>query len=221
MGTRLLKVTVILLCCINAAMWEFYTESTLMALFWAATALAFAREGCAMAVAARENATSEKANAEHPSQTWLQRAGEIAHEPKSHSAKIAAAESGHEEHDDGGEKGCTDDASKQQGCAVNLTLAATEEIDCRDGGCGAEGCAERSKDGSEPDGERQVRLRYKSEDGAERGAARHAEHVWIGEGIAEQGLKARASNGKRCTDHDRQENAGQANFDNDHAVVAG
>jgi membrane protein YdbS with pleckstrin-like domain len=41
MGNRLLKVTVILLCCINAAMWEFYTESTLMAVFWAATALAF------------------------------------------------------------------------------------------------------------------------------------------------------------------------------------
>jgi len=41
MGTRLLKVTVILLCCVNAVMWEFYTESTLMALFWGATALAF------------------------------------------------------------------------------------------------------------------------------------------------------------------------------------
>lgn len=40
-GTRLLKVTVVLLCCINAVMWEFYTESTMMALFWAATALAF------------------------------------------------------------------------------------------------------------------------------------------------------------------------------------
>ncbi len=41
MGTRLLKVTVVILCCVNAVMWEFYTESTLMALFWAATALAF------------------------------------------------------------------------------------------------------------------------------------------------------------------------------------
>ena len=40
-GTRLLKVTVVLLCCINAVMWEFYTESRLMALFWAAIALAF------------------------------------------------------------------------------------------------------------------------------------------------------------------------------------
>jgi uncharacterized membrane protein YoaT (DUF817 family) len=41
MGTRLLKVTVVILCSINAVMWEFYTESTMMALLWAATALAF------------------------------------------------------------------------------------------------------------------------------------------------------------------------------------
>jgi hypothetical protein len=41
MGTRLLKVTVVLLCCINTAMWELYTESTMMALLWGATALAF------------------------------------------------------------------------------------------------------------------------------------------------------------------------------------
>lgn len=41
MGTRLLKVTVVLLCCINTAMWELYTQSTMMALLWAATALAF------------------------------------------------------------------------------------------------------------------------------------------------------------------------------------
>jgi membrane protein YdbS with pleckstrin-like domain len=41
MGTRLLKVMVVILCCINAVMWEFYTESTLMAFFWAATAAAF------------------------------------------------------------------------------------------------------------------------------------------------------------------------------------
>ncbi len=41
MGTRLLKVTVVLLCVINAVMWEFYTESTFMALLWAATAIGF------------------------------------------------------------------------------------------------------------------------------------------------------------------------------------
>jgi hypothetical protein len=41
MGNRLLKVMVIILCCVNAAMWELYTESTLMALLWGATALAF------------------------------------------------------------------------------------------------------------------------------------------------------------------------------------
>ena len=41
-GTRLLKLTVILLCCINCAMWELYTESTFMALIWAAIAVGFA-----------------------------------------------------------------------------------------------------------------------------------------------------------------------------------
>jgi hypothetical protein len=40
-GDRLLKVGVVILCSINAAMWEFYTESTVMALVWAAIAIAF------------------------------------------------------------------------------------------------------------------------------------------------------------------------------------
>jgi hypothetical protein len=40
-GNRVLKLMVILLCSINALMWEFYTESTLMALLWAAVAVAF------------------------------------------------------------------------------------------------------------------------------------------------------------------------------------
>jgi len=40
-GTRLLKLTVILLCCINSALWELYTESTMMALFWGGIALGF------------------------------------------------------------------------------------------------------------------------------------------------------------------------------------
>ncbi|HEV3238985.1 MAG TPA: hypothetical protein VG429_01170 [Casimicrobiaceae bacterium] len=41
MGNRLLKLTVILLCSINAAMWELYTESPLMALGWLGIAFAF------------------------------------------------------------------------------------------------------------------------------------------------------------------------------------
>lgn len=41
MGERLLKVAVVILCSINAAMWEFYTESPVMAGVWAATAVAF------------------------------------------------------------------------------------------------------------------------------------------------------------------------------------
>jgi membrane protein YdbS with pleckstrin-like domain len=40
-GNRLLKVAVVILCSINAVMWEFYTESTVMAVLWAATAVAF------------------------------------------------------------------------------------------------------------------------------------------------------------------------------------
>ena len=41
MGNTLLKVTVIILCSINAVMWEFYTESTLMAIVWLGVALGF------------------------------------------------------------------------------------------------------------------------------------------------------------------------------------
>jgi hypothetical protein len=40
-GNRALKLMVILLCSINAAMWEFYTESRIMALAWVAVAVAF------------------------------------------------------------------------------------------------------------------------------------------------------------------------------------
>jgi hypothetical protein len=38
---RLLKVGVVILCSINAVMWEFYTESRMMALVWSAIALSF------------------------------------------------------------------------------------------------------------------------------------------------------------------------------------
>jgi uncharacterized membrane protein YoaT (DUF817 family) len=41
MGNRLLKVAVVILCGINAAMWELYTESPIMALLWGAIAIAF------------------------------------------------------------------------------------------------------------------------------------------------------------------------------------
>ena len=40
-GNRLLKLMVILLCTINALMWEFYTESTFMAILWGGIAIAF------------------------------------------------------------------------------------------------------------------------------------------------------------------------------------
>jgi len=40
-GNRALKLMVILLCCINSAMWLFYTESTLMAMLWGAVAVGF------------------------------------------------------------------------------------------------------------------------------------------------------------------------------------
>jgi len=41
LGDRLLKVAVVILCSINAAMWEFYTQSTTMAIVWGAIAIAF------------------------------------------------------------------------------------------------------------------------------------------------------------------------------------
>jgi hypothetical protein len=40
-GNRLLKLMVILLCGINALMWEYYTESRIMALMWLGIAVAF------------------------------------------------------------------------------------------------------------------------------------------------------------------------------------
>ena len=41
MGNDLLRITVVILSSINAVMWEFYTESTFMALIWGAIAIAF------------------------------------------------------------------------------------------------------------------------------------------------------------------------------------
>jgi hypothetical protein len=38
----LLKFTVVILSTINTVMWKFYTESTFMAVIWAAIAIAFA-----------------------------------------------------------------------------------------------------------------------------------------------------------------------------------
>ena len=41
MGNSLLKVMVVILCTINAVMWEFYTQSTFMAVIWLLVAIAF------------------------------------------------------------------------------------------------------------------------------------------------------------------------------------
>lgn len=41
MGNRLLKVAVVLLCGVNTLMWEYYTESRMMAIIWGAIAVAF------------------------------------------------------------------------------------------------------------------------------------------------------------------------------------
>jgi membrane protein YdbS with pleckstrin-like domain len=41
-GNDLLKIAVVILSSINAVMWEFYTESTFMAMVWAAIAVGFA-----------------------------------------------------------------------------------------------------------------------------------------------------------------------------------
>ena len=40
-GTRLLKVAVVFLCSVNTVMWEYYTQSRMMAILWAAIAVAF------------------------------------------------------------------------------------------------------------------------------------------------------------------------------------
>jgi hypothetical protein len=41
MGNNLLRIAVVILSSINCVMWEFYTESTLMAVIWAAIAVSF------------------------------------------------------------------------------------------------------------------------------------------------------------------------------------
>jgi hypothetical protein len=41
MGNDLLRIAVIILSSINAVMWEFYTESTFMAVVWGTIAIAF------------------------------------------------------------------------------------------------------------------------------------------------------------------------------------
>ena len=41
MANDLLKFAVVILSTINAVMWEFYTESTIMAIVWAAIAISF------------------------------------------------------------------------------------------------------------------------------------------------------------------------------------
>ena len=41
MGERALKLMVVLLSGLNAAIWFYYTESTMMGIVWAGTALAF------------------------------------------------------------------------------------------------------------------------------------------------------------------------------------
>ena len=40
-GDRLLKVAVVFLSTVNALMWEYYTESRMMAIAWAAIAIGF------------------------------------------------------------------------------------------------------------------------------------------------------------------------------------
>jgi membrane protein YdbS with pleckstrin-like domain len=41
LGNRLLKLMVVLLCTINALMWQYYTESTFMAVIWGGIAIGF------------------------------------------------------------------------------------------------------------------------------------------------------------------------------------
>lgn len=41
LANRLMKVAVVLLSCMNSALWEVYTESPIMAMLWGAIALGF------------------------------------------------------------------------------------------------------------------------------------------------------------------------------------
>src|ERR1700687_2499666 len=59
------------------------------------------------------------------------------------------------------------------------------------------------------------------QDGAESGSAGDTENVGIGERIAKQRLKAGARNGERRANDDGEKDAGEADVNDDHAVIAG
>ena len=59
------------------------------------------------------------------------------------------------------------------------------------------------------------------ENGAHRGAAGNAQHVRIGQRIAQQGLKARARDRERRSDQNSQQNARQANLHHDQPEIGG
>src|SRR6202790_3446395 len=159
--------------------------------------------------------------AENPAQAFLQGSGEIAHQPEGHTAEIAAGQSGHEKHDDGRKKRGADDAGQEQCAAVDLALAAAQKINYGDGGGGAQKRAQRREQGGDGWRKGQVRLRDKRENGSEGGAARDPQDVRVGEWIAKERLKACAGDRERRADDDGQKDAGEADVDDDHAVVAG
>src|ERR1700704_2934868 len=66
-----------------------------------------------------------------------------------------------------------------------------------------------------------MRHEKQGQNGTKSSATGYSEDVRVGQWIAKQRLKAGASNGERCTDDNREKNAREANFDDDHAVVAG
>src|SRR5262249_10314066 len=77
--------------------------------------------------------SNEEPDGEKPDEVPGRRSGEIAHEPESHVAKIAAGKSGHEKHDHGRQERRRDDSGEEECCGVELSLPAAEKIDGNDG----------------------------------------------------------------------------------------
>src|SRR5207245_10938410 len=70
--------------------------------------------------------SSKKADRKNPINTFLKGSGKIAHEPEGDTAGVAAGDGAHQERDNGGQKGGSDDPAARKRSAVKMALTADE-----------------------------------------------------------------------------------------------
>src|SRR5262249_9727976 len=107
-----------------------------------------------------------------------------------------------------------DDAGQQERAAVKLAFAAAQEIDGGDRRRGSEERRQRSQ-------KRNHRQNQEGEYHAQRRSAGNAEHVGIGKGIAQQGLKTSARDGESSAHENAEQDSGQADVHDDQLEIAG